>query len=142
MGKTAIATLEKTIQKTHVWIKDLAALMGSEDQHLAYLALKAVLQALRDRLPVEVVAKLGAQLPLLIRGIYYEGWVPAHTPLKIHHFEDFLSLVASYLGNEGLIPHTELLTKSVFKVMANHLSDGEIDHLKKVLPQPIASFWR
>lgn len=141
MSKIEIPVLETTIQKTHIWLKDLAELMGWEDQHLAYLALRAVLHALRDRLPIEVTAKLGAQLPMLIRGIYYEGWVPSHTPFKIHHLEDFLGLVASYLGNDLLIPHAERITKGVFKVMANHLSEGEIDHLKKVLPQPIAVFW-
>ncbi len=139
MNKINVPVLASTIQKTHIWLKEIAESLGSKDQQLAYLALRAVLQALRDRLPIEVAAKFGAQLPLLIRGIYYEGWVPGHTPLKIHHLNDFLVLVASYLGNSQLFPHAELITKNVFKVMSNHLSEGEMEHLKNVLPQPIAS---
>jgi len=139
MSNTQVPVFERTVQKTHLWLKDLAHLMGREDQHDAYVGLRAVLHALRDRLPIEVAAKLGAQLPLLIRGIYYEGWVPAHTPLKIHHIEDFLGLVASYLGNEKLIPETGVLTQNVFQVMKNHLSEGEMEHVKKVLPKSIVS---
>lgn len=139
MSKVAIPVFETTLQKTHCWLKDLTTLMGWDDEHLSYSALKATLHALRDRLPVEIVAKLGAQLPLLIRGIYYEGWVPAHTPLKIHRLEDFLELVASYLNNDKLLPEVPLIAANVFRVMRNHLSEGEIDHIKKVLPAPIAS---
>jgi uncharacterized protein (DUF2267 family) len=141
MSKIEVPIVERTIQKTHIWLKDIAESMGWEDQHLAYLALRAVLQALRDRLPVEITAKLGAQLPILIRGIYYEGWVPAHTPVKVRHLEEFLGLVASYLGNDLLIPHTASITANVFKVMESQLSEGEVENLKKVLPKPIASLW-
>ncbi|HVX00958.1 MAG TPA: DUF2267 domain-containing protein, partial [Candidatus Babeliaceae bacterium] len=117
MSKMQIPVLESTVQKTHAWLKDLGELLGWRDLHLCYVALRAVLQALRDRLPIEVAAKLGAQLPLLIRGMSYEGWVPAHTPIKVHRLEDFLSLVACYLGNDLLIPQIAEMTQGVFRVM-------------------------
>jgi uncharacterized protein (DUF2267 family) len=141
MQRTEVPVFETTIQKTHLWLKDLSEHMEWSDQHLSYLALRGVLHALRDRLPIEVVAKLGAQLPMLIRGLYYEGWVPAHTPIKIHRIEDFFTLVANYLGNDLLFPETAQITKNVFKVMESHLTEGEIDHLKKVLPGSIASLF-
>lgn len=141
MSKVAIPVFETTVQKTHLWLKDIAELMKWEDQHLAYLSLRAVLHALRDRLPIEVTAKLGAQFPMLIRGIYYEGWIPVHTPLKIHHSEDFLDLIESYLGHDSLSPYTDSIARAVFKVMKMHLSEGEINHLKSVLLPPIASFF-
>lgn len=65
-----------TLQKTHLWLDDLMAELGWQDRHKAYLALRAVLHTLRDRLTVEEAAHLGAQLPMLIRGFYYEGWDP------------------------------------------------------------------
>lgn len=141
MYHVEVPILETTLQKTHIWLKEIAEKMGWEDQHLAYLGLRAVLQALRDRLPVEVIAKFGAQLPLLIRGIYYEGWVPAQTPIRIHHLKDFLGLVSIYLGNDLLIPDTELITKSVLATLQNHITTGEIENVKRVLPDSIAAFW-
>jgi len=141
MYKTEVPILETTVQKTHIWLKEIAEHMGWEDQQLAYIALRAVLQALRDRLPIEVIAKFGAQLPLLIRGIFYEGWGPSQTPLRIHRLEDFLALVSIYLGNNLLIQDTELIAKTVLLTIRNHVTEGEIKKLKKVLPDPIASFW-
>jgi len=141
MNRAEVPVLESTLQKTHLWLKELSELMGWDNQQLAYLAFRAVLHALRDRLPVEITAKFGAQLPLLIRGIYYEGWVPAHTPLKIHQAEDFSNLVAGYLNNDILIPQTRFIIKNVFKVIENHVSEGEMNHLRKVLPEPIISLW-
>lgn len=141
MTKLEVPVFSTTIQKTNIWLNDLSEAMGWRDQHLSYLALRAVLHALRDRLPIEITAKFAAQLPMLIRGIYYEGWVPSGTPFKVHNTEEFLELVALYLANDLLIPHTETITTNVFKVLSKHVSKGEIEHLKKVLPQPIASFW-
>ena len=44
------------------------------DRRSAYRALRSVLHVLRDRLTPEQAVHLGAQLPLLVRGIFYDGW--------------------------------------------------------------------
>lgn len=85
MAETDPRIIERSVETTHLWLNELAAELGEDDLHYAYRALRAVLHALRDRLPVEVVAKLAAQLPTLIRGIYYEDWVPGRTPFADSH---------------------------------------------------------
>ena len=73
--KTSHEVFDTTIQKTQVWLNDLMSELDWEDKpHKAYMALRTVLHALRDRLMVVVAVQLGAQLPMLIRGFYYEGW--------------------------------------------------------------------
>jgi hypothetical protein len=67
---------------TNSWLKELMELMGWEDRHRAYHALRVVLHALRDHLTIDEVVTLGAQLPMLVRGFYYEGWHP--TPLTLY----------------------------------------------------------
>ena len=89
---TTIKAFDTTLQLTYAWLHELAEQMGTQDRHRAYHALWAVLHALRDRLTVEEVAALGAQLPLLVRGIYYEGWHPGNKPLKTRR-EDFLAAI-------------------------------------------------
>ena len=56
---------------------------------------RPVLHTLRDRLTVEEAAHLSAQLPLLIRVIYFEGWHPAHKPTKERFKEQFLDQIAA-----------------------------------------------
>jgi uncharacterized protein (DUF2267 family) len=66
------------------------------DRRRAYRALAAVLHALRDRLTVDEVAQLGAQLPILVRGLYYDQWHhPAGKPDRLRHKEEFLAAVAA-----------------------------------------------
>jgi hypothetical protein len=39
--------------------------------------LGGMLHVLRDRLTIQEAVQPGAQLPMLIRGLYWEGWDPA-----------------------------------------------------------------
>ena len=79
--------IERSVEKAHVWLKELAEELGGKDRRYAYRALRGVLHTLRDGLPVEVAAKLAAQLPTLIRGVYYEDWEPSRTPLPMCNVE-------------------------------------------------------
>ena len=99
-----------------------------------------VLHALRDRLTVDEAADLGAQLPLLIRGLYYEGWDPSSTPVKERHREVFLHhITAAFQGDAGIFP--EGIAWAVFKVLERHVSSGEIKDILHVLPREIRSLW-
>jgi uncharacterized protein (DUF2267 family) len=91
MSAIGLEVFDSSIQKTNVWINDLMKVLGWHDRHDAYLALRATLHALRDRLTVDEVAHLGAQLPMLIRGLYYGGWDPSHKPLRERHKKQFLA---------------------------------------------------
>jgi len=79
---TELAAIASTVQTTHEWLNELTVLLGWPDRHDAYQALRGVLHALRDRLSVDEAAALGAQLPMLVRGCYYEDWHPHGKPLK------------------------------------------------------------
>ena len=94
MTVSSIDVFETTLHKANRWLKELMEELGWEDRHAAYLALRATLHALRDRLTVEEVAHLGAQLPMLIRGVYYEGWDPTGKPVPERRVEAFLLRIA------------------------------------------------
>lgn len=129
--------LETTIQKTHEWLNDVMRAMGANDAHLAYGALRAVLHALRDRLTVDEAVQLGAQLPMLIRGLYYEGWTPRGKPVKTHKAE-FLDAVR-LPGPERL--HPEVLVRAVLSVLDRHISPGELRQVQAMLPKDLRDLW-
>ena len=89
MSTSGLAVLDHTVQETNVWLRIVADQLQIEDRHHAYIALRAVLHALRDRLRPEVAVHLGAQLPTLVRGVYYEGWHMAGKPTKDRSVQDF-----------------------------------------------------
>ncbi len=144
MPATGLAVFDTTLHKTHAWLKEIMQELGTEDRHKAYLALRAVLHALRDRLTVEEVAQLGAQLPMLIRGLYYEGWDPTGKPLKERHKEEFLRHIyqafkTTRTGEPDVDP--EEVARAVFKVLCRHISEGEIEDILHILPKHLRELW-
>ena len=132
---------DTTLQKTNQWLGDAAALLDRKDRHTAYAAFRATLHALRDRMTVEEVAQLAAQLPMLMRGFYYEGWDPTGKPLKLRTREEFLARIAHELRDveNGLDP--ELAARAVFQVLDRRIGPGEVDDLKASLPEKIRELW-
>ena len=88
-SETHVRTFDSTLQTTHRWLRELELLASLDNESEAYSVLRAVLHALRDRLPADEAVHLGAQLPMLIRGFYYEGWKPSATPKKQRSLEAF-----------------------------------------------------
>jgi uncharacterized protein (DUF2267 family) len=140
MSATGLEVFDATIHKTNSWLKRLMEIQGSEDRHLAYLGLRATLHALRDRLTVKETAELAAQLPMLIRGFYYEGWDPADKPVREHHREQFLARIERELPL-GVVIDPEPVARAVFRVLSERVTDGEIDDVRHILPSEIRELW-
>jgi uncharacterized protein (DUF2267 family) len=136
-----VTAFDKTIQKTSAWLVHVEAVMGWEDRHKAYMTLRAVLHALRDRLLPDEAAQLGAQLPMLVRGFYYEGWRPANKPLKYRHKGEFLEQVkkeAVWLDGAEL----ERAVSGVLEVLTSELGEGgEIEQVRALLPAELRELW-
>ena len=133
MSATGVTVLDHTVQETNVWLKAVEDELGLDTRQQAYNALRAVLHTLRDRLPAEVAIKLGAQLPMLVRGIYYEGWHAAATPTRERHIEDFAEHVLSELP--GQFPLDALtVARGVFEILWEKLDPGEFEKVMNHLP--------
>jgi uncharacterized protein (DUF2267 family) len=140
MSATGLEVFDTTLHKTNAWLNDLMEVLGWQDRHRAYVALRATLHALRDRLTVEEVAQLGAQLPMLIRGFYYEGWDPSGKPLRERHREQFLTRIEQECrGDDRIGP--EQIASAVFTVLAGRVTEGEIEDVKHILPTEVRHLW-
>jgi len=133
--------IDHSVETTHIWLNELAAGLGSEDPQYAYRVLRAVLHALRDRLTVNEAAQLAAQLPELIRGIYYEGWDPSRTPARYHDSKPFLDRIAS----EALLAgdsEASYAAEAVMDVVRRHISTGEFEQVLHMLPPQVRAVVR
>ncbi|HEY0712842.1 MAG TPA: DUF2267 domain-containing protein [Polyangia bacterium] len=125
-------------QHAEDWLREMMAEMRTDDHNAAYVALRAGLQALRDRLPVNEAAKLAAQLPLLLRGLYYENWRPAVTPVKTRDRGEFFDLVRQHTHtNGGLDPN--LIVLCTWRLLNRHVSPGELESIEAIMPPEIRS---
>lgn len=140
MPATGIHGLDITIEKTNIWLKDVMEEMGSDDRERAYIALRSVLQTLRDRLSIEEAVELGAQLPMLIRGFYFEGWNPAGKPLKYRTKEEFLWPIVEAFRKDPDV-NVEEVTRAVYRVLRRRISEGEISDIIGILPKPLREMW-
>lgn len=139
MSPEELAVIETSIQKTHIWLKEIMESLGWEDRHKAYIALRAVLHALRDRLPKGEAVQLGAQFPILISGIYYEGWKIRERGIKRQKKEFFSKIAAAFLNEPGI--QVEKIVQGVFSVIAKHVTEGEIEDIEAVLPKELKEYW-
>jgi CBS domain-containing protein len=138
---TRLPVLDSTIQKTHEWLNDITDGLGFPNERSAFAGLRAILHVLRDRLPQENAAELGAELPMLIRGMYYEGWNPAKEPTRVRHQQEFFDLVAAQLEDHRELRDSRRITKIVFGVLAKHLSPGETNKILLTLPAELRELW-
>ena len=133
MSESGVAALDHTVQETNIWLKAIAEELHFDDRHQAYSALRAVLHALRDRLPPEIAVHLGAQLPILVRGIYYEGWHMAGTPTKERSAQEFADHVLHELPPR--FPMDSLtVARGVFEILWEKLDPGEFGKVRDHLP--------
>jgi uncharacterized protein (DUF2267 family)/CBS domain-containing protein len=131
---------ESTLQKTNIWLKEISDLLHWNDHHKAYHGLRAVLHALRDRLPVAEAAHLGAQLPMLVRGFYYDCWKPAGTPVKIKTTQEFYDLVRENFAADRNV-NSMRLTEAVMTVLSSNISASEGQKLRGIFPPHLREIW-
>ena len=137
---TGLDTFDKTVQESNLWLKDIMDRLGTTDRHHAYSSLRAVLHAMRDRIGAESAAHLGAQLPTLLRGLYYEGWDPTDKPTKERHEKAFLAHIARELprAEEGEVEQGVL---AVLDVLSKHIDRSAAVKIAAMFPQDLRKFW-
>jgi uncharacterized protein (DUF2267 family) len=135
MATTPFDAIERSVQKTNQWLHELAAELDT-DERTAWRVLRAYLQVLRDRLTIDEAAQLAAQLPHLLRGVFYEGFDPGHQPEKIRNRDIFLARLAER-AQLADADDAAAAAAAVTRVLRRHISAGELDDALSQLPTEI-----
>lgn len=137
---TGLDVFDTTLQESNLWLKDLMGYLKTEDRREAYKVLRATLHAVRDRIGPENALHLGAQLPMLLRGLYYEGWRMEETRSKERHKQAFLDHVNREAGNK-LAFDTETAVRAVFEVFWDKIDEGEVAKIIELFPAELRDLW-
>jgi uncharacterized protein (DUF2267 family) len=132
----SVDTIERNYHEANEWVNDICRELQIKDEALAWRVLRADLQILRDRLTIDEGAHLAAQLPDMLRGVFYEGFDPGHQPEKIRDADLFLTRIAERAelpDASGARPAAAAATR----VLRRHISEGEFDDVLAQLPEEI-----
>ena len=140
MSSKGLEAIDHSVQLTHEWINELAEKLGWQDQKQVLHLLRSVLTGIRDHLPHEESAGFAAQLPILVRGMYYEGWVHSHTPGAQRSAADFVDAIEKHVGDVMEYRGPEDIS-AVFRLLDSRISEGETDDVRNSLPEGIRRLW-
>ncbi len=141
MRERSIDLIDHAAQTTYRWIDELHAALPWDDRHKTLRLLRATLHALRDWLQVSEAVQLGAQLPTLVRGLYYEGWKPQNSPVRQRSRDHFLIRVGTEMAPD-LVFEIEEAVAAVFAFLTRNISTGEIADVLLNLPSDMRSLWK
>jgi uncharacterized protein (DUF2267 family) len=136
MTKNGLQVFDKTIQETNHWLRILMEELQTDDRRVAFSVLRAVLHTLRDRIGPENAVHLGAQLPMLLRGAYYENWHLANTPTHERHYGEFLDHINANLPESNPIAARDA-AEATFATLAQTVNADEFQKLLQLLPAEI-----
>ncbi|MGK9169555.1 DUF2267 domain-containing protein [Inquilinus limosus] len=141
MSSAGLEVFDKTLQTTHIWLDELMQHEAfGPDKRFAWHALGAVLRAIRDRLPMDLAAHLGAQLPLLIRGAYYDQFRPEELPHRERTLDEFLKEISDELSMTRPVNYRDA-TIAVFQTLSKHVNRGQIEKVRHALPEEVRAIW-
>jgi uncharacterized protein (DUF2267 family) len=131
MSEHGLAGIDGAAHKTYVWLDEIAAAFHG-DRHHALQILRAFLHLLRDHLSVDESAQLAAQFPVLVRGLYFEGWDPSHSLIHERSSDAFL---ARFVHDSGIRQmDARDAVAAAWTVLRNHVTAGEVDDVFASLP--------
>jgi uncharacterized protein (DUF2267 family) len=142
MKFTGFEVLDVTVQRTNTWLKELMQELNWTDRRRTYIAFRCVLHALRDHLSIQNAVAVGDELPMLIRGMYFEHWDLSGKPLPLRSRNDFVSYVSALLERDGQSGKSaDMITRALFRLLDRKATEGEIADLQPAMPAALIELW-
>jgi uncharacterized protein (DUF2267 family) len=136
MSVRSVDSIERSVHKTNEWLSELAAELGTENREDAWRVLRTYLKLLRDQLTIDEAAQLAAQLPLVLRGVFYSEFDPGKQPAKVRDRDQFLARLAE----QAQLDHpdeAEQAAHAATRLLERRITAGELDDVLSQLPVQI-----
>lgn len=133
-------TLKHATEITNEWVNELDEALGWEDKDKSFHVLRATLHVLRDVLPVNEMAQLSSQMPILVRGMFYEEWKPSRKSVELHEAKAFVQRVHDTIPNDR-IGDPERAVSAVFSLLNMRITAGEINDVRANLREGLRKLW-
>ncbi len=139
MAATGLEVFDKTVHTTNLWLEEIGSEIGP-DKHLAWHVLGAVLRSIRDELPVDHAAHLAAQLPLLVRGAYFDQYRPAEQPCSARSLDEFTGRIHKELACSRPV-NPAVAATAVMRTLNRHITEGQVRKVRDTLPKGVRALW-
>lgn len=140
MSSQGLESIDHAVHLTHEWINELADRLGWASRRSALRLMRVTLHAVRDHLRTDELAQLSAQLPMVIRGIVFEGWVPKRTPVRARKASEFIAAIEKHTNEIPEYSGSQDL-RAVFDLLNARISLGEVEDVRSNLPEDIRRLW-
>lgn len=140
--------INKYGEEAQLFLRQVAEELGNrEDIDHAGRVTIAVVHTLREKISVEESIHLISQLPLILKGVYVDGWdITREFMSESNTLEEFLDEIREHAprtaGRDfGDNQQTRENVMAVLRVMRNYVSEGEMNHIKQQMPKSIAELF-
>lgn len=127
---------ESYIKEANTWSNELCTYLGIDDVGKANRIFRAVLHAIRDRIQTGEAIHLAAQLPIIWKGIYFDGFT-MHEPIRIRHEKEWLDFIRSKdfaeMADFPTLEHAHYAFQDVMNFLKEHISEGQYNQIEHAL---------
>jgi uncharacterized protein (DUF2267 family) len=140
---TGIRSLDSSLSTTLEWLSEIQEELGWTDKEMVYKATKAVLQAIRDRLPLEDTLNLTAELPIVMKGMVFDGYDLHDKPMKMRTIEEFFDHIQERYGSgQHNFVNADEACRGVINVLSDKVGDGEMEKIIGNMPEDLRPLFR
>ncbi|MDX1781920.1 MAG: DUF2267 domain-containing protein [Thalassovita sp.] len=140
MSALGLKIIDESAQQANIWINEVNDATGWDHKQRAYRLLRAVLHALRDHLSVDEAAQLAAQMPIVIRGIFFDGWNPSRTPVRMRNAGEFIDRLQRDFETDPLGDAEDAIA-AVVGVLRQHISGGEMEDVENAFTTDVRTLF-
>ena len=136
MSEQGLPIIDRTVHETNRWLNEIMRDAAIDDKSLALQGFRAVMVTLRDTMPVDLATNLGDQLPVLVRGLYYENYVPSKTP-HLERTTDAWAASVAESGDNIQVDQAMTLSRAVYALLRRELDANIVDKVSDAIPQDL-----